>query len=264
MNSKLKVGIVGLGLIGGSIEKCLKENHDYELLPVSQSQNKPYKLEDLKDCDIVFLCGSQKKIKEDLREIAVINSKSGEGGKVPEDQRAFAKTLITDVGSTKEAICNAAEEIGLKNFVGGHPMAGTEHSGYDASFPELFKDCKWVLTTENEKLSILEKIIKDLGTGEIVKMDPKSHDQSVAAISHLSFLLSFGMANMTEAYPQSQKVTGPSFKSMTRLANGNKELAKDLIVMNRKNLKQVWESYKGYVDALLEASAKDLKTELCK
>lgn len=274
MDSKIKIGIIGLGLIGGSIEKCLKDNNNYELFCVSQSQNRPHKLEDLKDCDIVFLCGSQKKIKEDLREIAIINSKSGEGGTIPEDQRAFAKTLITDVGSTKEGIGSTAEELGLKNFIGGHPMAGTEHSGYDASFPELFQNCKWVLTTSNENfnndknlidnLNKLETMIKSLGAYEIVKMDNKSHDEAVAAISHLSFVLSHGMANMTEAYPQANKVTGPSFKNMTRLANGNKELAKDLIVMNRENIKQVWETYKGYVDGLLDASAKDLKEELCK
>lgn len=272
MDKRIKVGIVGLGLIGGSIEKYLKDSSNYELLCVSQSQNRAHTMENLGDCDIVFLCGSQKKIKDDLREIAIVNSKSGKGGKVPEAERAFAKTLITDVGSTKENICACAEEFGLKNFIGGHPMAGTEHSGYEASFPELFQGCNWILMHPSEefcndneftkKLDKLEKLITDLGTENIIKMDPQSHDEAVAAISHLSIVLSMGLASITKAYPQSQKVIGPSFKSMTRLANGNKELTKDLITINRENIKKVWQTYKDYIDSLLETSSKNLNEEL--
>lgn len=264
MDSKIKIGIVGLGLIGGSIEKCLQKNGlKCEILSVSKSQNRPYQLQDLVDVDILFLCGPQDTIKRQLEEIALIILRSGEQGTIPEEKRAFAKTLITDVGSTKTNICTRADELGLENFVGGHPMAGTEEQGYESSFSELFGGCTWILTESSKKTELLEQVIKkDLGAVSIVVMDPVTHDRSAAAVSHLPLILSLGLGNLLNGIPQAKQIVGPGFKGMTRLAKGNEVLAKEIICANRNNIKEVWKIYKESIDSFLEISNGNLIEEI--
>ncbi len=260
MVNKLRIGIVGLGLIGGSIEKRLSGKH--ELLTVSVSQNREHKLADLANADIVFLCGSQSNIIRELENIAKIIIQSGKEGTIPEDQRAFAKTIITDVASTKVAVSNKAQELGLKNFIAGHPMAGTEHQGYEASFPELFEGAKWILEESNTRTENLEKIIReDLGA-ELVVMDAETHDKSVAMTSHLPLVLSLSLADMVSNFSPATKVIGPGFKSMTRLAQGNANMGKEIISLNRKNIKDAWRIYKQEVESILNIYGEDLEEEL--
>lgn len=261
MSEKIKVGIVGLGLIGGSIEKRLKQKPDkFEILVVSESQaqgldqsGKRRELRDLADVDILFLCSSQSQILKQLAEISFIMLKSP----------AFAHTIISDVGSTKERICQAAAELGLTNFVGGHPMAGTEHQGYEASFPELFEGANWILTESSERTELLEQVIKqDLAATNLVVMDAVTHDQSAAAISHLPLLLSLGLADLVRQVPTAKSIIGPGFTGMARLAKGNEQLGSEIIKANSKNIKELWQLYKQQVDSLLEISGESLVEEM--
>jgi prephenate dehydrogenase len=260
---KRKIGIVGLGLIGGSIEKALKlASEEDEILTVSHSQGSPYKLEDLRDCDLVFLCGSQTTILSQLEEITKIISRSGAEGTVATENRAFANTIITDVASTKKLISQKAEELGLINFVPGHPMAGTEHRGYEASFPELFEGAKWILGEKSDRTKFLEDLITKIFKSEIIIMDPVAHDQSVALISHLPLVLSIGLGEIVSRIPSSKKIIGPGFKGMVRLAKGNVELGKEMITINRANIKNAWDLFKTEIDTLLEIKGESLEHEL--
>lgn len=262
---KKRIGIVGLGLIGGSIEKKLYRDfpEKYEIFSVSQSQERPYKLEDLADTDVLLLCGPQSTIKKQLEEIALIISKSGQRGTIPEENRAFANTIISDVASTKSAICSHAIEFGLNNFIGGHPMAGTEKQGFENSFPELFHDCNWILTETNSKSQILEELIKDLGSKNTVIMDPETHDQAVAAISHIPLVLSLGLGILVNQVPRAKEIIGPGFKSMIRLAQGNEQLSQEIISLNKDNIKELWEAYKENMDSFLDIEGKNnLKDEI--
>ncbi len=271
MSEKIKVGIVGLGLIGGSIEKRLKQKSEkFEILVVSESQAQGLdqsgnrrQLKDLADADILFLCSSQVQILKQLEEISLIILKSSEEGKVPEEKRAFAHTIISDVGSTKERICHAAAELGLANFIGGHPMAGTEHQGYDASFPELFEGATWILTESSERTELLEQVIKqDLAAANLVVMDAVTHDQCAAAISHVPLLLSLGLGNLIRQVPTAKSIIGPGFTGMARLAKGNEQLGSEIIKANSKNIKELWQLYKQQVDSLLEISGESLVEEM--
>ncbi len=267
MSEKIKVGIVGLGLIGGSIEKCLAQNPEkFELLVVSQSQAQGLKadgsrrtLEDLAAVDVLFLCSAQSQILKQLEEIAIIKLRSKQG---PEP-RAFEHSIITDVGSTKEQICQRAQELGLTNFVGGHPMAGTEERTYEASFAQLFGGCTWVLTESTERTELLEQIIiRDLAAANLLVMDPLSHDKSAAVISHLPLVLSLGLANLIREFPAAKAMIGPGFTGMVRLAKGNEVLGLEIIKANRHNIKEIWELYKQELDALLDISADNLVEEI--
>jgi prephenate dehydrogenase len=255
-----KIGIVGLGLIGGSIEKRLKQKKSEfqlaEILCVSQSQNRLDNILDLADCDLIFLCNGQESVKADLTQIAKYMAQAADKSDIP-----FKNTLITDIASTKSQICKHAEELGLKNFIGGHPMAGTEKQGYDNSFPELFQDCKWALTKTNDTLSFLIKEV--LSAGEVIYLDPIKHDEAVACISHLPLVLSYGLADLLKQNPVAAKLIGPGFKSMTRLAKGNLDLADEIINQNKHNIASMWEDYAAEVAAVLKMP-KDQRQEAYK
>jgi len=263
MSEKIKIGIVGLGLIGGSLEKRLQQfPEQFEIFSVSESQQRPYKMEDLAGVDLLFLCSQQSQIAKQLEKIARIISRSSEEGSIPEDQRAFAKTIITDVGSTKMKISEKAQELGLTNFIAGHPMAGTEHQGYEASFPELFQDAKWILAQTDEKTSLLEKIITETLGAYIEIMDAETHDRMVAVTSHLPLLISLGLGNMVANLPQAQKVIGPGFKGMVRLAKGNLEMSREIVALNKDNIIDSWELFRTEIDALLNISSKHFEEEM--
>lgn len=254
MQEKLKVGIIGLGLIGGSIERKLGLKPDlYEVKAVSKSQNRAFKVEDLIDEDIVFVCSPQSQVNKILDQIALLQSK---------DENAFSKTIITDVASTKFKIKHEAELLGLKNFVAGHPMAGTEKQGYENSFPELFQDAKWILDSHLNEYPVLEKLIQEELGAKIEYLDSELHDKAVAVTSHLPLVLSVVLAKLGLDHPAAVKTIGPGFKSMTRLAKGNVSMGKEIINLNRKNIQELWHDYKLEVDSLLAAHNDDLEREL--
>ncbi len=257
-----KIGIVGLGLIGGSIEKRLIEKQAElgisEIKTVSKSQKREYSIRDLGDCDLVFLCSPQSKILEDIDEIAKTIAQHN-----ADDKKPFATTLITDVASTKRKIETKAQELGLTNFIPGHPMAGTEHEGYQASFSELFENSNWILTEKSDRTKILEFLIKDIFKAKrIVTLDSETHDKFVAIISHLPLVLSFGLLDLIDNEPLAADIVGPGFKGMTRLAKGNVEMSKEILAINRANLKELWQEYSKNIEALLDTPASLLSDEL--
>lgn len=263
MSEKLKIGIVGLGLIGGSIEKrLLQEPNKFEVLSVSVSQAREYRLEDLADVDILFLCGPQSTIPQQLDKIALIISRSSNEGIVAPEKRAFAKTIITDVASTKTKIAEKAKLLGLDNFVPGHPMAGTEAQGYEASYPELFDGANWILADSETDTAKLEKLITETFKSNLVFMDAESHDRCVALVSHLPLILSLALSESAFAFPQAQKIIGPGFKSMTRLAKGNPELGREIISLNKANIRDAWELFKTEVERILKIKGETLEFEI--
>lgn len=254
MTEKISVGIIGLGLIGGSIERRLGLKPElYEVKAVSISQGRAFTIEDLKNEDIVFICSPQSQVNSVLDQIALLQSK---------DQTAFVKTIITDVASTKTRIKHEAELLGIKNFVAGHPMAGTEKQGYENSFPELFEGAKWILDSDARDFPILENIIKGELGAVIEYMDVEVHDKAVAVTSHLPLVLSLILAKMGMDYSPAHKTIGPGFKGMVRLAGGNISMGKEIIDLNRNNINELWQDYKAEVEALLAAPEDDLEKEL--
>ena len=137
----MKIGVIGLGLIGGSIFKDLRKLN-YDVIAISQSQNgeniyKSY--ENLKDCNLIFVCSPMNKTLNILDEL---------------EKYIKPETIVTDVCSIKSFVCQKARPY---KFIPSHPMAGTEHKGYENSFEGLFKGAKWVITPifgEDKKLII--------------------------------------------------------------------------------------------------------------
>jgi prephenate dehydrogenase len=148
--------------------------------------------------------------------------------------------VITDVASTKSAIMARAASRGLR-FVGGHPMAGREASGYDASDPDLFAGRPWVVTAPEPPGSVdvaAEQRVADLAAAcraEVVHLGAAEHDAAVAAISHLPLVVAAALVEAIATgpdWPLRERLAAGGWASMTRLARGDVEMGTGILATN--------------------------------
>lgn len=246
----MKIGVVGLGLIGGSIFKCLKER--YEIIGVSSSVIEPNVSKDyntLKSCDLIFVCSPMSVTLEVLDKLNDILPSS---------------TIVTDVCSLKEFV--SKKEYNFK-FIPSHPMAGTEHSGWDNSFAEMFKGAKWAITPINSSLleeqNILEQLIKEMGAEPIIST-PQEHDEAVALISHLPLVIAQALCENVKTNKLAQILASSGFRDTTRLALSNILMADDMVNLNNQNIKNALDKLSYNANNLLNSSnykqeAEDIK-----
>lgn len=241
----MKIGIVGLGLIGGSILKSLAQK-GFEMFAVSRNlqtlesaktvcNSVSTDLQILKDCEIVFVAVPMSNVLETLEKLEAI---------LPQN------TVVTDVSSLKEFVMQRKYSF---DFIGSHPMAGTEHAGYKYSFAELFEDAKWVLTpyadTKQDSINKLESVILQTGA-KVVFADAEKHDEAVAKISHMPMLLAQALFDFVKDDKLALVLAASGFRDMTRLAMSNVDMACDMIDMNRQNIEKAL--------ALVDSSVKNL------
>lgn len=227
-----KIGIVSLGLIGGSLLKALC-NRDYELHAVTRNKKTIQSAKDyctvisdnlltLKQCDIIFVCSPMNKTVEILDKLETIVSKDA---------------IVCDVCSLKQFVMKKQRPY---NFVGSHPMAGTEHNGFEYSFDTLFDGAKWVLTpaenVSSEIVNIVADLIRSLGAVPLV-MSPNEHDKSAALISHMPMVISQALVASIMNNNNAQKIASSGFRDTTRLALSNLEMASDMIELNNENIR---------------------------
>lgn len=220
-----KIGVVGLGLIGGSICKTLGPL-GYEIVAVSNSMqgilpNITADYNTLKDCDVVFVCSAMNKAMEVLDTLEHVLSQD---------------TIVTDVCSLKTFVCRKERPY---IFIPSHPMAGTEHKGFENSFEGLFNGAKWVITpcfaVPKEARTTLENIIKDMGAEPVITT-PKEHDEAVALISHMPMVVSQALFLAASDNKLALDIASSGFRDMTRLAMSNEEMACDMVSMNAENI----------------------------
>ena len=233
----MKIGIIGLGLIGGSIFKDLSKL-GYDVIGISQSQNgkniyKDYN--ELKNCEIVFVCSAMNKTLQILDKLETILNPN---------------TIVTDVCSLKTFVCNKKRPY---KFIPSHPMAGTEKKGFENSFEGLFKNAKWVIIenkdnkkTEGERL--LLEIINYVGAKPVFTTAEK-HDEAVALISHMPMVIAQSLMLAAKDNQLALEIASSGFRDMTRLALSNEEMACDMVTMNHKNIEQaILKLYKAVGD----------------
>ena len=245
----MKVGIVGLGLIGGSIGLKLKDLYDniiiygYDIDDDSVSYCLKNKIIDVKfdeefisELDFLFLAIPVESIKKQLSDY--LNKTSN-------------KTLIIDLGSTKFQICNSVESNqNRKNYLAAHPIAGTEFSGPNSAKKDLFNDKVMILCdTEKTDPNLLldaKKIIKSLGMS-IKTMNSKEHDKHIAYVSHLSHISSFMLGKTVMDKEDDEhaiyNLAGSGFESTVRLAKSSPEMWSSIFVENKKNIIESLDEY---------------------
>lgn len=234
----MKIGIIGLGLIGGSIFKALQNK--YELVAVSssvQGENISKDYEILKGADLIFVCTPMNAILSVLDKLENI---------LPET------AIVTDVCSLKGFV---SKKKYTYKFIPSHPMAGTENSGWESSFAELFEGAKWVITpiegALKEDLALLETVINSLGA-KVVITTPEEHDKAVALISHMPMVVAQALCENIKDNKLAQELVASGFRDTTRLALSNLEMAKDMVEMNYENISKSLESLQLNLKSLLE------------
>ncbi len=245
----MKVGIVGLGLIGGSIGLKLKDLYDnitiygYDIDDNSVSYCLKNKIIDVKfdeqfisEFDFIFLAIPVESIKNQLPDY--LNKTSD-------------NTLIIDLGSTKFQICNSVQNHqNRKNYLAAHPIAGTEFSGPNSAKKDLFNDKVMILCdTEKTDPNLLldaKKIIKSLGMS-IKTMNSKEHDKHIAYVSHLSHISSFMLGKTVMDKEDDDhaiyNMAGSGFESTVRLAKSSPEMWSSIFVENKKNIVESLDEY---------------------
>ena len=215
----MKIGVIGLGLIGGSIFKDLIKL-GYDVVGVSQSQTGENIYKDysaLKDCEIIFVCSAMNKTLNILEELEKFLS---------------AETVVTDVCSLKKFVCQKQRPY---KFIPSHPMAGTEKKGFENSFEGMFNGAKWIVTPVFGEDNRLIEIIKKLGATPVITT-PEKHDEAVAIISHMPMLISQAIFKTAQDNELALNIAASGFRDMTRLAMSNEEMANDMITMNSENI----------------------------
>jgi prephenate dehydrogenase len=270
----MKVGIIGLGLIGGSISLKLKEvnneitvygfdknNQSLDFSLSKQIIDKKLDLGSLLDFDYLFLAIPVESIKSQLASIL---------------DKISEKTLVIDFGSTKYQICNSVSNHKKRgNFLAAHPIAGTEFSGPVAAKKDLFEN-KVMILCETEKtnstlLSVAIEMFKSLGMN-IKTMDAIEHDKHIAYVSHLSHISSFMLGKtVMDKEDDDQTIydmAGSGFESTVRLAKSSPEMWSSIFIENKKNIIESLDEYMLNINnfkKLIESSDQEnLNTEMKK
>lgn len=227
-----KIGIISLGLIGGSILKSLSNIKGIELFAYSTNDNTINKakiytpnvsndLNNLKICNIIFVCSPISKTEEMLQKLNGIVNKN---------------TIVTDVASVKSMFMDKNYKY---TYIGSHPMAGTENTGFDYSNENMFNGAKWVISPgQNENVKNIEKLknIITFTNAKPIVMDADEHDLAVALISHMPLILSQGLFKNIENNDNAKLLASSGFRDMTRLAMSNTQMACDMLNYNGKNI----------------------------
>jgi len=256
-----KVVVVGVGLIGGSFSLALKAAGATErIVGVGR---RPETLERARSLGIVDSVGSMDAATLSDADLVLVAVPVAQTGSVLASlaQLVGPSTIVTDAGSTKQEVIAAARSaMGARvgRFVPGHPIAGTEHSGPEAAFPELFRDRNVVLTplAENTAADVarVRRAWEACGA-RVQELGIAEHDEILAAVSHLPHVLAFALVEHVAGRPGGDKFmsfAAGGFRDFTRIASSHPEMWRDICVANRGALLKELQGYGRVLDALLD------------
>ncbi len=245
----MKIGIVGLGLMGGSLALSLRKlsfvSHIYGLDHNTDHQNEALRLklveniidfDELCTLDVIILA---------IPVNGIIKSLQALEGKISET------TTIIDLGSTKEVIVKAVPPSIRKNFVAAHPMTGTEHSGPGAAFAELYNDQVVVLCDLEDSGTLQQETAVRIFSGihmRLSYMHAHEHDRHAAFISHMPHVISYSIANSVLSQEDRYNILAMAaggFRSMSRLAKSSPDMWEDIFKQNKTNLLDAIETFQN-------------------
>jgi len=258
--SELTCGFIGLGLIGGSIAKALKEYNSQIRIVAFDVNSETLRLakqdsvadiiassidESFSECDYIFLCAPVRKNDENLAAVKKIMS---------------PKCLLTDVGSVKSTIHNAIREAGLEHcFIGGHPMAGNERTGYVNSKAALLENAYYILTptpsVPAEKLEAYRELTEKTGAIPLI-LDYQKHDYVTAAVSHLPHVIAAALVNLVRDSDSKdgimKMIAAGGFKDITRIASSSPEMWQQICLTNADHIAKLLRTYIQYLEVIAD------------
>ena len=245
------IGFIGLGLIGGSIAKAIRKFHpDYHILAYARHKETlaaalnsgvidgvlEKEDERYKTCDYIFLCAPVEYNIEYLKYLKTVISDS---------------CIITDAGSVKGPIHEAVEKLEMDHcFIGGHPMAGSERSGFSNSSDHLLENAYYILTPGGQvslnKLTAFSELVDSLGAIPMV-LTAEEHDFITAGVSHLPHIIASSLVNLVSALDNDAEymktIAAGGFRDITRIASSSPVMWQQICLENTKNISTVLDEY---------------------
>ncbi len=235
----MKIGIAGLGLIGGSLARALADCGKHEVLGLDRNRSSLLAAKmvgaitdemnesNIGDCDMIFIALYPQATVEFVKTYA---------------DKIKKGAIVADCGGVKRPICAPCEELAEENgfiFIGAHPMAGTQFSGFNSSKGNLFRNATMIVTPkENTDIRILEKfrnVLNDAGFGAINFTTPSEHDKVIAFTSQLPHIISNAYVKSHTAVKQKGFSAG-SYRDLTRVSKLNEKMWTELFFENKDNL----------------------------
>lgn len=257
-------GFIGFGLIGGSIACAIHQQYpDIHIIAYDHHTDScninllhakedhiiheiTHTLSDLSKCKVIYLCAPVDQNIKYLKQLKPYLS---------------TDTILTDVGSVKGDIHTAVSALGMNDiFVGGHPMAGSEKTGYDNSNAMLLENAYYILTPTKEvakdKVDYLYEIVQKISAIPII-LDYNEHDDIVAAISHVPHLIAATLVNMIrendDANEKMKQLAAGGFKDITRIASSSPSLWQSICTSNRSSIIKFMDKYIASFQALRDS-----------
>jgi prephenate dehydrogenase len=254
-----KLVVIGVGLIGGSFSLALKRAGAVrKVVGVGRSERSMERALELgliderggldaatlRDASLVLLATPVGQMAPLMRAIAPLIG---------------AHTIVTDGGSTKQDVAELARRElrdSIARFVPGHPIAGTEHSGPEAAFAELYRGRKVVLTpmaeTDAAAVARVRQLWEACGAN-VLELHPEQHDAIFAAVSHLPHMLAFALVHQITRHEHAEQLfsfAASGFRDFTRIASSHPEMWRDICISNRHALLGELDRYRGELDAM--------------
>ncbi len=257
-----RMAIAGVGLIGGSLAQAVKERKVVgEVVGVGRNEERLKRA-----CEAGIIDNFTAQIDDSLGtvDLMVIATPVCMIADLVEKMIPFLKegTVITDVGSVKKEIVEQVEGFmpDTLHFVGGHPIAGTENSGFEHSFSTLFEERTCILTpvesTNQQAIRQVQELWSRVGS-IVVCLNCDEHDEILAAVSHLPHMVAYGMVNCLltiEGFEENIfSFSAGGFKDFTRIAGSDPAMWRDIALMNREKLLSMIERFQSYLEELKEA-----------
>ena len=235
------LGVVGLGLMGGSFALALREAGVKDLVILGCDHNTEHVKEAL-DLGIIDASVTFEELKHQADVIVLAVPVSGIKALIREMDGIKEECTIIDLGGTKESIIQAASQMTRPHLVAAHPMAGTEYSGPKAAFSTLYRGkivvlCNIEDSGEHQR-QVGVGIFEKLGM-KIVYMDAKAHDRHAAFISHMPHVVSFSLANSVLAQEDKKSIlalAAGGFRDMSRIAKSPSYMWRDIFAENKETL----------------------------
>ena len=264
-----KITIIGVGLIGGSLAKAIKENNLAKVVfGYGRDLNR---LEKAKKANVIDQFSTNLKEAINDSDIVIIATPVGSFKEILIEIKPFltSKIVISDVGSTKTNIASiVSQTLGdySNYFIPAHPIAGKEKSGFEASEANLFNNRKVIITpletSSPDSINLIQKMWE--GTGADVDfMSPESHDELLGMTSHLPHMLAFSLVNyLISKNPSASIYAAGGFKDFSRIASGDAVMWRDICIQNKDQIIDHIRGYQKTLNSLVDAIENENSDEL--
>lgn len=258
-----KIALIGIGLIGSSLARVIRQKGLADTIAISSRSSETLERAHALNLGDSYTISAGEAVKD--ADLVVVSVPVGASGKVAKAIAAELKpgAIVTDVGSTKKSVVEQMQPHlpDYVHFIPGHPIAGTEHSGPDSGFAELFEGRWCIFTplpgTDEEAIDKLTTFWQACGSN-VDRMDPDHHDLVLAIVSHLPQLIAYnivGTADDLETVTKSQviKYSASGFRDFTRLAASDPTMWRDVCLNNKEAILEMLARFSEDLSSLQRA-----------